>query len=535
MPFQFSIQTAAGDKQFSIDPGTSVYFVGANGGGKTRLAVRIEEILGERCHRISAHRALTLNPDIPKVSEQRALRGLRYGYAEEQSAVHFRQGNRWGNRPTVALLNDYDFMLQALFADQANTSLITHKNARAGDNSTPKSTKFEQLTEIWDKILPHRKLNITGDDVLVEAPGGHGDYSGSQMSDGERAIFYLLGQTLTAPADTLIIFDEPELHIHRAVMSRLWDELEATRQDCALLMISHDLEFVASRSGQKYVLREFSPQSGWKIEEVPEQTGFSEEVATLILGSRRPILFVEGTEGSLDSAIYRACYPGWTVVPRASCEEVMHAVITMRANRSLTRVTCAGIVDADDYSEGDKQFLISKGIATLPVSEIENLFLLPNVLEAIAMTEGYTGGSLEELISRMLDELFTHATLPKNQLDSVMRYCRRRIDRALKKIDLSDVQDIAALEVIYLQKTSELNISSLAREINTSLAEAINNRDAVELLKWYDNKGLLAIAAKAKGTTKDKFEQWVVRAMRNGSAPVVTAAIRQILPSLTAA
>lgn len=535
MTFEFSIQTTTGGKQFSIAPGTSAYFVGANGGGKTRFAVKIEEVLGERCHRISAHRALILNPDIPKVSEQRALRGLRYGYAEEQSAVQYREGNRWGNKPTVALLNDYDFMLQALFADQANTSLITHKNARAGDTSTPKNTKFETLIEVWDRVLPHRKLHITGDNVLVEAPGGLGNYSGSQMSDGERAIFYLIGQTLTAPADTLIIFDEPELHIHRAVMSRLWDELEAARQDCALLMISHDLEFVASRSGQKYVLREFNPQTGWKIEEVPEHTGFSEEVTTLILGSRRPILFVEGTDGSLDTAIYRACYPGWTVVPRASCEEVMHAVITMRANPSLTRVTCAGIVDADDYSQSDKDFLLNKGIATLPVSEIENLFLLPEVLKAIAATEGYSGASLEELVSRLLDEVFTHASSQKNQLDSVMRYCRRRIDRTLKKIDLSEVQDVAALEVTYSQKTAELNISALANEISSSINQAINNCNAVELLRWYDNKGLLAIAAKAKGTTKDKFEQWVVRAMRNGTAPAVTVAIRQLLPTLTAA
>lgn len=35
----------------------------------------------------------------------------------------------------------------------------------------------------------------------------------------------------------------------------------------------------------------------------------SEEIVTLILGSRRPILFVEGQENSLDQAVYRACYP----------------------------------------------------------------------------------------------------------------------------------------------------------------------------------------------------------------------------------
>jgi ABC-type glutathione transport system ATPase component len=66
------------------------------------------------------------------------------------------------------------------------------------------------------------------------------------MSDGERAAFYLIGQTLMAPENSLIIFDEPELHIHRSIMSTLWDELEALRTDCAFVVISHDLEFIAS-------------------------------------------------------------------------------------------------------------------------------------------------------------------------------------------------------------------------------------------------------------------------------------------------
>jgi hypothetical protein len=37
-----------------------------------------------------------------------------------------------------------------------------------------------------------------------------------------------------------------------------------------------------------------------------------------------------------------------------------------------------------------------------------------------------------------------------------MRYCRRRIDRTLKKIDLSDAADVAALAADYSAKTGSL-------------------------------------------------------------------------------
>ena len=77
-----------------------------------------------------------------------------------------------------------------------------------------------------------------------------------------------------------------------------------------------------SRTGQKWVIKDYDPTPLWTIEKVPEETGFDDELVTLILGSRRPILFVEGDHGSLDMAIYRRCYPEWTVIPRGSCSAV---------------------------------------------------------------------------------------------------------------------------------------------------------------------------------------------------------------------
>jgi ABC-type molybdenum transport system ATPase subunit/photorepair protein PhrA len=534
MTFTFTVPTPSGSKQFLVEPGTSIYFVGANGGGKTRLAVKIESELGDRCHRISAHRALTLNPGVPKVSEKMALRGLRFGYASDEAHVGYREHNRWGQKAAVQLLNDYDFLVQALFAEQSNTSLQTHNNMRAGNLQAPQLTKFETLSEIWGRILPHRKLQITGDDIRVAGTLAADTYSGSDMSDGERAVLYLIGQALSALPNTLIIFDEPELHIHRAVMSRLWDELEASRPDCALLVISHDLEFVASRAGQKFALLKYDHGGLWTIEDVPENAGFSAEITTLILGSRKPILFVEGRENSLDNAIYRACYPDWTVIPRSSCEEVIHAVITMRANATFTRVRCAGIVDADDYSNEDAILLREKGIEILPVSEIENLIMLPPVLEAIAASEGYRGQEMRDRVASVVNEALTQAAESGNQKNSVLRYCRRRIDRALKKVDLSAAESVAALNDNYRAQTAALNIPALANEAQQAMQQAIEAKDIAVLLRWYDNKGLLALAAKMKGTTKKQFEQWIIRSMRNESVPELATAIRQYLPELAA-
>jgi energy-coupling factor transporter ATP-binding protein EcfA2 len=84
VPFSFSIPRQNGQTQIDVEPGTSVVFVGANGGGKTRLAAHIEAVLNLNAHRISAHRALTLNPSVAKISERAALSALRTGVSQDE-------------------------------------------------------------------------------------------------------------------------------------------------------------------------------------------------------------------------------------------------------------------------------------------------------------------------------------------------------------------------------------------------------------------------------------------------------------------
>jgi energy-coupling factor transporter ATP-binding protein EcfA2 len=294
MPFELEVPGAEGGRFISIDTGSSVFFVGANGCGKSRLAVHFETAYYINIHRISAHRALILNNNAPKISEQDALGLLRSGVKPSQfqsqnvDQYAYRLNHRWQKAPATALLNDFDALIQFLFAQHANKAIEMRKSVvdgRGVDDYNEK-TILEKLVEIWGILLPARELSYTGDKIFVMDPVAATKYDASEMSDGERAIFYLIGQSLTAKAESLLIIDEPELHVHRSIMCKLWDEIEAARPDCAFVFITHDLEFAASRVGQKFVIRSYNPRPFWEIEEVPEDTGFDEEITTLLMGSR---------------------------------------------------------------------------------------------------------------------------------------------------------------------------------------------------------------------------------------------------------
>lgn len=533
MPFEFPIPTPKGDIKINVENGSSLVFVGANGGGKTRLAVQIENTFNLNAHRISAHRALTLNPEVAKISEQKALAGLRTGNPAENAGLQHRIGSRWQSNMATSLLNDFDFLVQALFAEQANKALETHQQNRRGDHSEADPTKFERLVAIWEKLLPHRELHISGDNIEVTVSGSEDRYKALDMSDGERAIFYMIGQTLAAAENSLLIVDEPELHVHRSIIAKLWDQLEACRQDCSFVFITHDLEFAATRVAKKFIINDFDPAPHWQIEEVPENSGFDEEITTLILGSRQPVLFIEGDENSLDLAIYRCCFPDWTVIPRGSCGEVIHSVVTMRRNQTLTRVTCSGIVDADDYQDNEVAYLEKLSITALPVSEIENVILLPEVSRAIAESEGYVDADLEKQLETLKAEIFD--TLKSDSaVDAIVtRYCRRRIDRILKKFDFSEASNVVEIIAEYTRQTSELNIEEIAQQAKGRIEEALQEQDLTKLLANYDNKGLMALAAKhLKQSKLADFNSWLTRVLVNDTEPALVAAIKSNLPQI---
>lgn len=523
--------------------GSSTIIVGANGSGKTKLAVECERQLEGKAHRISAQRMLALDPAIEKISEAEARGQLRYGHSkpEEYGGIQSaRDIRRWGQAQPRFILNDAGTLLQVLFAEQANTAVKAYNAAADGALIVTDDTLVRKLKAIFHRVLPTRCLEITADDITVSTLNDNKageSYSITQMSDGEKAVFYIIGQTLIADPDSVFIMDEPEIHVHRSILSRLWDELEAARADCAFLLITHDLEFAASRAGKKYIARSYAPATGWVIEDVPEAEGFGEELVTLILGSRKPILFVEGEHSSLDLAFYRACYPGLTVVPRGGCEGVIHSVATLRRNAAFTRIQCAGLVDADGHDEADRARLADIGIQVLPVSEIENLLLLPVVSRAILEMNDLGGVELETKLANLKAAIIADASNEQNASEVVLGYCRRRIDRMLKQIDFSADKSVVDLAASYAARTSELNVAKLADEMETKIAAAIAAGDLAALLAIYDRKKpLLALASSHLRNWKvEVFSAWVMRAIQSSRDDRLRNAIRTVMPEVTTA
>ncbi|MGJ0512606.1 DUF4435 domain-containing protein [Methylocystis sp.] len=529
-----SIPTPAGMFPLQLRGGHSLVFVGANGAGKTRLGVYLEEKCpAEIVRRIAAHRSLTMSDTISAISLDRAMKGLQFGYTEGQPG--HRQGHRWHNKPAVALLNDYDFLLQALFAETSRVAIQHLEAHRTNPNEPTPDTVLSKLKGIWERLLPHRKLRIqelgivvVPDNASASAPASH--YPGSEMSDGERVIFYMLGQCLLAAPSSIIIIDEPEMHVHKAILGRLWDAIEAERADCAFVYVTHDLDFMVARpTATKLLVRSYSPTPSWQIDPIPTDTGLPERVLSELVGSRQPILFVEGNRGSLDTIIYQGVFPQHTVEPIGTCEAVLHAVTSFRTNPNLHRLSVHGIVDADGRDTAQTAYLRERGVYVLPVAEVENLLLLPAVFNQIASALHYTGSEVEELLADLVSSVIEEA---RRDLEvASVRFAARRLDAELKKLALS-AKTISELSSRFKTSVEAVDPESLATGYKTKLSACIESRNLVTLLSLYDNKGLLSIAARVLGLKgRAELAELLSRLLAGKGASVATA-IKTVLPAI---
>jgi len=170
-----------------------VVFVGANGTGKSRLGAWLEKeyrppkksAIG--ITRIAAQRTLTFPAEVPRVTALQADRELHQGGPNQNS------GTRMQGDPVLSQMNDYDALMRSLFAHYAASQSAYYKAAKAvAPKAAPSEDILDQLTRVWQKILPHRPLDIDVDNqaVMTTLAGGN-RFSGQQMSDGERVALYL--------------------------------------------------------------------------------------------------------------------------------------------------------------------------------------------------------------------------------------------------------------------------------------------------------------------------------------------------------
>ncbi len=110
----------------SIEDKRSIVLIGANGSGKTRMSLWIEEHNKElRFHRISAQKSLNMPERVSPTEMTMAEELLRYGSTNNNKSalVAGKNYHRWGARPATHLLNDFKILMEYLMTENYEKSI----------------------------------------------------------------------------------------------------------------------------------------------------------------------------------------------------------------------------------------------------------------------------------------------------------------------------------------------------------------------------------------------------------------------------
>lgn len=367
---KIQIPKNAEDGTDELDMELGLVIVGANGAGKTRFGSKIEQ-LNPNSKRISAQRILQITETIPKQDFDESFRILLQLYK---------------NKSPVVQQNDYEQLLISIFSEESKRDSDYVKTARNTDiKPVIPDSVIDKIIKIWDGVFPHIKIILEDNKVRAKEPvESSTPYSGTEMSDGEKVGLYLISQVLVAEKDSLIIIDEPELHLHKALMVRLWNTLESFRPDCQFIYITHDLDFAVSKSiSQKIWIRDYV-NNKWTWEFIENKGILPEELYIEVAGSREPVIFVEGDKGSLDYKIYQIVYSDFTIIPVGSCSKVIEVVKGFRTAKYLHDIKVCGIIDRDFRSNKELEVLKNDKIFSIKYIEVENILLSPEVTDYIS-------------------------------------------------------------------------------------------------------------------------------------------------------
>lgn len=489
--------------------------VGANGSGKTRFGSRIEEKYIGQTHRISAQKSLTFPSHVSPTSRERAEIEFTYGnyydhFKNESQYSNSKIGNRWSGNLNTSLLNDYNKLLVLLHTEEYEESL-SYKEGRI---SKP-TTKLDKVQTIWEAVLPHRKLHKSAG-VIQTFPTGDEEnkYNASEMSDGERVIFYLIGEVVCARANAIIIIDEPEMHIHKSLIKTLFDLIELERPDCAFVYLTHDIDFAFTRQNAvKIWAKSYVSTNLWDYEILNDEMPIPEQLYLEVLGSRKPVIFLEGDNSSIDYEIYEQVFSEFTLKPLGSCEKVIHSVKSFNEQNGFHHISSFGIIDRDRRQQVEINKLIEKNIWVLDVAEAENLLLLENIVKALA---AHMGKNTDDVFSEVKNNIISFFA---SQLEpQIILHYKEILKREFYKLTNFTSKNItdSILEIDSLY--ASIDKKNIYDHIKTEFETVLSNNDYNSILRLFNLKEALIPQSKVCELTgiknKEEYRKLVLTLLK---------------------
>lgn len=339
-------------------------------------------------------------------------------------------------------------------------------------------TTYEKVKKIFDDFFDvkldnsdfgYKKIKAKKDDCSP--------FDFNDMSDGERVAFFYIATVISAPDKSFIIVDEPENHLNPAIYNKIWDRLIDERNDCQFIFISHTMEFINARSNFELVkIKKYVRPNKFEFEFLGDSLdSLQPESIVEIVGSRKTILFCEGTKLDFDYKIYENLFGNqYTVIPSGNCLSVENSVDACNLHASTYSIQSAiGIIDSDLKSVNEVDRLKSKNVFCLKCNEIEMLLLDEAIFKKVLCQIFADESKFEEFKNAFFKKI------NERKQHIVKRLVKTQIDEKLRSSIIDDKtnktkeQIKSNLDSIF----AELDVESLWNVCDAKISDIISRKD----------------------------------------------------------
>lgn len=316
---------------------------------------------------------------------------------------------QWSHRQTQTLYEEwikYLVRLEQMSATEHTARIRTSRDASVVE--PPFQDPFVNYADSVIRILPHlRFIGVSSRERTAEFMSHGQRLNFNDLSGGEREIAFLLGQVdRFRLREGVLAIDEPELHLHPSLLRRWVAYLQDAIDDGQVWLATHSLEASEVAGPSATFILGSGRKTGAAV------SASAKPLLPLLsatLGSPafslqdKVCLYVEGDRGLSETQRFSNILdsnPDVLVMEGGGCAEVQRRVELaqeLSEDVGLNLQVC-GVVDRDFTREE-----VSDDVHILSCHEVENIYLYPPVLDAIAQRNGLSALVGTDLVRSMAD------------------------------------------------------------------------------------------------------------------------------------
>lgn len=453
---------------------STTVIIGANGAGKSSLINELRKNSFNEMYVIPAQKLLYF---VLKIHDRNEITRERYIQDLKEVDLKYETIDFYPTKIENDFSNTFTQLITLLVKDYTN--IVTRRSRK--EKNLPVAL-WDRVEQIWNQVFPEITFDLEPDDRVVKVKKNGSQYSINGLSDGERCILFYIGNVLLAPENSYIVVDEPETFLNAAVYNELWDLLISERSDCQFIFASHNMDFVQSRTNASYIwCKKFEAPYDLEYQVLEGTQEMPLSLLTEVSGTKKPILFCEGTKTSIDYQIYSKLFSEWCFVkPVQGHKQVIQHTIAYNDLQPIHGNIAFGIIDNDWMDESSIQVYKEQNIFVLPFNEVEMILVDEAVVKSCLPFDN--DKEKERKFENFQQSIIESCKAKKDKIISIA--LKKRLDEFMEShlIEKGEPNEHDA-HVFLDSLSSKFDVDSTFNKIKSIVEESLASSDFSRILK----------------------------------------------------